>query len=208
MARKFKPAELRRAAAKVRKIRFTRPRSLAQSILEKNRPVHDALVQSLRSSMGVIPFVGAGLSAPFKFPQWGDLLKQLAGPAQKTRVERLVREKDFEGAAELLYERGRAADRLQEGIASSFARQIPSSEFAGKAVALLPYLTAGPVITTNYDRVLERAFDLANRPFTRSIVGAEPDELVPAIQAQRARAVQNPWRLRDTTRPDADSAKL
>jgi hypothetical protein len=208
MAREFKPAELRsaaprqrratdlrvalddapvpagsrKAAANVREIRFTRPRSLAQSILEKNRPVQDALVQSLRSSMGVIPFVGAGLSAPFKFPQWGDLLKQLAGPAQKTRVERLVRESDFEGAAELLYERGRAADRLQEGIASSFDRQIPSSEFAGKAVALLPYLTAGPVITTNYDRVLEHAFDLANRPFTRSIVGAEPDELVPAIQ--------------------------
>jgi len=133
MAREFKPAELKRA---VRRLRV--------AILEKNRPVQDALVQSLRSSMGVIPFVGAGLSAPFKFPQWGDLLKQLAGPAQKTRVERLVRESNFEAAAELLYERGRAADRLQEGIASSFDRQISSSEFAGKAVALLPYLRPVP----------------------------------------------------------------
>src|SRR6185436_9344031 len=45
-----------------------------------------------------------------------------------------------------------------------------------------PYLTAGPVITTNYDRVLERAFAIANRAFTGCIVGAEPDEIVPAIQ--------------------------
>jgi hypothetical protein len=49
------------------------------------------------------------------------------------------------------------------------ARVVPDDDCC---VALLPYLTAGPVITTNYDRVLERAFDLANRPFTRSIVGA------------------------------------
>ena len=30
--------------------------------------------------------------------------------------------------------------------------------------------------------MLERAFELANRPFIKSILGAEPDEIVPAIQ--------------------------
>jgi len=172
----------RMPAFEARPMRIVGSVALAKSILEKNRPVRAALVQSLGSSMGVIPFVGAGLSAAFSFPQWADLLRELASPTQRNGVERHLRNNAFERAAELLYDRGRAADRLQEGIASNFDRQIRDAEFAGKAVALLPFLTAGPVITTNYDRVLERAFELAGRPFTKSILGADPDEMVPAIQ--------------------------
>lgn len=157
--------------------------TLAKLILTRNRPVHAALAKSLGSSMGVIPFVGAGLAAAFNFPQWGDLLRQLASSGQADSIERHLRDNDFERAAELLYDRGRAADRLQQGIASSFDRPLQDSEFVGTAVALLPYLTAGPVITTNYDRVLERAFEIAKRPFTKTILGADPDELVPAIQS-------------------------
>jgi hypothetical protein len=122
------------------------------------------------------------MSAPFNFPQWGDLLRQLAVPAQRNRIERYLRNNAFESAAEILYNRGRASDQLQEGITSSFDRALPDAEFTDKAVALLPYLTAGPVITTNYDRVLERGFELANRPFTKSVLGSDPDEIVPAIQ--------------------------
>jgi len=172
----------RTARVEARPMRVVDSIALAKSIPDKNRPVHAALVQSLRSSMGVIPFVGAGLSAAFSFPQWGDLLRQLAAPGQTNAVKRHLRNNDFERAAELLYDRGRAADRLQEGIASSFDRPLQDADFAGKAITLLPYLTAGPVITTNYDRVLERAFELADRPFTKSILGADPDEIVPAIQ--------------------------
>jgi hypothetical protein len=166
----------------IRPMRVVGSIALAKSILDKNRPAHAALVQSLRSSMGVIPFVGAGMSAAFSFPQWGDLLRRLAGPGQRNKVERHLRNNAFESAAEILYDRGRASDRLQEGITSSFDRPIQDADFIGKAVTLLPYLTAGPVITTNYDRVLERGFELANRPFTKSILGADPDEIVPAIQ--------------------------
>jgi len=176
------PAAGRASGIKVQPMRIVGPTALAKSILEKNRVVQAALVQSLRSSMGVIPFVGAGLSAAFDFPQWGDLLRRLAGPAQKNAVERHLRKNAYEQAAQLLYDRGRAADRLQEEIASSFDRPLRDDEFTGKAGALLPYLTAGPVITTNYDRVLERAFELAGRPFTKSVLGADPDEIVPAIQ--------------------------
>src|SRR5262249_42927661 len=80
------PVGGRTAAFRVRPMRVVRSVALAKSILDKNRPVHAALVQSLRSSMGVIPFVGAGISAAFNFPRWGDLLRQLAGPGQTNRV--------------------------------------------------------------------------------------------------------------------------
>ena len=89
------------AGLDARPVRLMSPTALATVIAEKNRPTRDALMQSLRSSMGVIPFVGAGLSADFNFPQWGDLLRWLARPNQKAQVDTLVRRDDFERAAEL-----------------------------------------------------------------------------------------------------------
>jgi len=94
------PAAGRASGINVQPMRIVGSTALAKSILEKNRPVQAALVQSLRSTMGVIPFVGAGLSAAFDFPQWGDLLRRLAGPAQKKGVERHLRENAYEQAAQ------------------------------------------------------------------------------------------------------------
>jgi len=81
------PLGARSARVQVRRMGVVDSMALAKSILDKNRPVHAALVQSLRSSMGVIPFVGAGMSAAFNFPQWGDLLRQLASPGQTNSVK-------------------------------------------------------------------------------------------------------------------------
>lgn len=50
------------------------------------------LVEQLRSPIGVIPFIGAGLSKGVKlFPEWGEALRELAqrtGTAEVDRVER------------------------------------------------------------------------------------------------------------------------
>jgi hypothetical protein len=158
------------------------PSQLRTLVAEKNAQVLPSLVRSLRSTMGVIPFVGAGMSAPFRFPQWGSLLEQLAKPHQRDQITRLVASGEFERAAQILHEKGRAADRLQEAIQQTFGRSIPKHEIEKSAVAFLPYITAGPVITTNYDRVLESAFDFAGCGFKRILLGSDPDEIVPAIQ--------------------------
>jgi hypothetical protein len=34
-----------------------------------------ALTKQLRSPLGVIPFLGAGISAPLEYRQWGDFFK-------------------------------------------------------------------------------------------------------------------------------------
>src|SRR5690349_2510786 len=58
---------------------------LRELIISKNRDTLGAIVRQLRSPLGVIPFVGAGMSATVKvagdtpsFPQWGPLLEKLA----------------------------------------------------------------------------------------------------------------------------------
>ena len=141
------------------------------------------LIDCFSSGMGVIPFVGAGLSAEFDFPQWAELLTTLASVKSKPAVQRLVTAGRYEKAAQKLYEGGRAADRLQAGIMATFKRTFPANAFEGSAVSLLPQLTCGPVVTTNFDQVLERVFERAKRPFKgRPILGSDPDAFVPAIQ--------------------------
>lgn len=166
----------------LRQTRLYTPNQLRALVAEKNAQVLPSLIRSLRSTMGVIPFVGAGMSAPLRFPQWGSLLEQLAKPDKRDQISRLVQSGKFEQAAEMLYEKGRAADRLQAAIQQTFGRAVSDQEIEKTAVAILPHITAGPVITTNYDRALEGAFHLAGRGFRRIVLGSDPDELVPAIQ--------------------------
>src|SRR4030095_15459629 len=69
------------------------------------------LVEQVRSSVGVTPFVGAGMSVPFKFKAWKDFLLEQA-PDQKTRakVEKHLGKGRYEEAAEVLFRvRGRNA---------------------------------------------------------------------------------------------------
>jgi len=52
-------------------------------------------------------------------------------------------------------------------------------------VALLPLLASGPVVTTNFDRVLERAFAAHGTPFESVISGPRPDLIVDALHGHR-----------------------
>ena len=157
--------------------------TLDKELSQANVETRQRLAGCFSSGMGVIPFVGAGLSVPFGFPQWGELLTRLSSGRSRPTVERLGAAGQYEKAAETLYQKGRAADRLQAGIMSAFKRKIPAHAFKGTAVSLLPHLTFGPVVTTNFDQVLERVFTDAGRPFSQApILGSDPDAFVPAIQ--------------------------
>jgi hypothetical protein len=52
-------------------------------------------------------------------------------------------------------------------------------------VSLLPLLASGPVVTTNFDRVLEHAFEVNGEPFESVISGPRPDLIVDALHGNR-----------------------
>lgn len=145
-----------------------------------NRDVIPKLVAQLQTPLGVIPFVGAGLSKPFGFPSWREFL---LNQARNTNIEekidqRLVAGKFEEAAKDLLdAQRYRA---FHHDIGTTFAEDKIRGDLSKGAVSFLPRLTTGPVITTNFDRVLERTFDQAGEPFERVVLGAKAE---PAIQA-------------------------
>jgi hypothetical protein len=155
---------------------------LQKWIERSSRPAVAALVEQLRSPMGVIPFVGAGLSAPFKVPQWGEFLVQTGeqcSVARASQVKDAVEEGRYEEAAELLYSED--ANWFQQVVQQAFNLPLAQAKFDSGALAALPHLAPGPVITTNFDRVLEAAFRYANRPFVEVILGNQVDSITRAV---------------------------
>lgn len=123
-----------------------------------------ALAGQVSTGTGVVPFVGAGLSAPYNLPQWGEFIRDLAKrEGLVDEVEKHLTDLQYEEAAELLQTRmrGRFEDLLEHHFGDQVLKDV---EFRG-AITWVPHVTVGPVITTNFDRLLEKVFDNAGCPF-------------------------------------------
>lgn len=155
---------------------------VAGVIAADNKVTRYHLIEQLRSPLGVIPFVGAGISVPFRFPAWGQVLREAAaaeGPSVAAQVEKLLSDGEYEEEADALLTRNE--DHFQRRVETEYGRPIEKSELESGTVAILPRLASGPVITTNFDQILEAAFEHAGAPFHERIMGAEPDRIVKAL---------------------------
>ena len=142
----------------------------ADNILEEfeQQERFQRLVETHKNGL-LVPFVGAGLSIPSGYPSWTAFL-------HKVRKETTVSEDDLN---ELLtagqYEEAaqRLADALRAGFNEALENCFAVTHNISGAVGLLPYLFTGPVITTNFDTVLERAYNDAGNAFTLTLSGAD-----------------------------------
>ena len=162
--------------------------SIRLRVESNNEKAKTALIKQLRSPLGVIPFLGAGISAPLKYRQWGEFLggtaREQLGGAQKAAVEEAVAREDYFRAAALLSESIGERD-FQRSISEEFSDdRLQTANLRAGALGYLPLLTAGPVITTNFDRVIEHVFERQGRVLEK-VYGANPDQVVPAIQQNR-----------------------
>lgn len=126
------------------------------------------LVETHKNGL-LVPFVGAGLSIPSGYPSWTAFL-------HKVRKETTVSEKDLNELLTAGYYED-AAQHLADALGAGFNEALENC-FAIKrtivgAVSLLPYLFTGPVATTNFDTVLERAYQDAGNAFTLTLSGVE-----------------------------------
>jgi hypothetical protein len=138
-----------------------------------------------RTGLGLVPFLGAGISTPFNFKDWPTLLRDAAPPRLAPRIKRQLDEKNYEGAAETLLKE-LEEDGFQNMVAAAAGdSNLESFNFRSGTLSLLPLLTSGPVITTNFDRLLERAFEANGAPFETVISGPRPDLIVDALHGNR-----------------------
>ncbi len=131
------------------------------------------LVTQVQTNHGVVPFVGAGLSIPL-FPGWTKFLQGLgesAGSATLAAVNQQLGSGHYEEAAELVQTK-LGSRRFQEHLEDTFGdHRLPEQPISG-AVTSIPRISSGVVITTNFDRLLERTFDEAGTP-TRHFWGRD-----------------------------------
>ena len=152
-----------------------------------------SLARTLRSPTGVIPFIGAGASAPFNYPLWGDFLVSNAlGDEEKAEVSRLVQENRFEDAADIVSQ-GERKVTFDEHVAKAFGRPPTVADLKRQVVWRLPLIAAGPIITTNFDPVIESVYEAQGRAFTADQVlfsVLQPDATVAALQENRLALVK------------------
>jgi tetratricopeptide (TPR) repeat protein len=125
------------------------------------RTQNEAGLWKLRKQLeteGVIPFVGAGMSADFGNRQWSAFLAEQAKAAEVSdKVQILLKDGLFEEAAQAVIE-GLGKHAFEQAMDDEFGdHKLDGFEISG-AVAMLPKLSKKHVITTNFDHVLEWVF--------------------------------------------------
>lgn len=136
--------------------------------------VFKRFVESIKRKR-VSPFVGAGVSASCGFPLWGDALKKItrklegvSRSEQRACLPALEYIDDVKGcietwryleAAQLLYENHRT--HLERFVLDTFDGANISN--VGEVASLIPKLSDGCVITTNFDEMVEKAFIKENK---------------------------------------------
>ena len=143
------------------------------------------LIEQLSTPIGVIPFIGAGMSIPFGFQGWTEFLLSLASsPTLKSQLKRYIRAGRYEEAAgelcEALGNRG-----FHDAIENEYGDHKLQDKSLVGAASHLPELVTGPIITTNFDHVLERVFSRASRPFEHVVSGAKADMVAKALHQNR-----------------------
>lgn len=136
--------------------------------------VFSGLVEAVKRKR-VAPFVGAGLSKPCNFPLWGQAIQQLVDKLEGVsrseerarqpallyldEVQQLIDEHDYLKAAQLIYDKNRT--QLETFIRNKFDL-TPDAIITGP-VQLLPDITDGCIVTTNFDGLIESVFSQRNK---------------------------------------------
>ncbi|MBN2024092.1 MAG: SIR2 family protein, partial [Pirellulales bacterium] len=135
------------------------------------------LVEQIKAPTGIIPFVGAGMSVPFGFPAWRPfLISQAPDSTTRQQIVELLDQGLYEETAEALLDALRA-NSLQDAIDHTFGAHRLPDPLPPAPIRQLPRLCSGPVLTTNFDPVLDEVFKSAGRPFDDRILGMKVDLL-------------------------------
>lgn len=107
----------------------------------------------------IAPFIGAGMSA-FKFPTWGAALAAMEAKSSghdKMKFDAAMAAYDYLEAAQILWDADQVIveNEVRTVFAKSHVPVLPSSV----PIRLLPRISKGCVITTNFDSVIETALD-------------------------------------------------
>jgi len=115
-----------------------------------------ALLEECKQQL--VPFIGAGLSVDFGYPMWGQFLQETANDfGLGAQVVDLLARNKYEEVAEVLTANG--PRRFNDALRLRFNDRGLPQRLGKCTVHHVPRIARGPVLTTNFDRVVERAFE-------------------------------------------------
>jgi len=118
-----------------------------------NNEMHFRTLCRLARRRRLVPFIGAGVSASCGFPTWRDFLKRLTGGAVPVpSAGRLLKDGKMENATEEIIN-AIGENGFREAFRGTFLRSFDRG--GAEFVADLLLFTTGPMITTNFDKVIE-----------------------------------------------------
>ena len=147
---------------------YTGSDPVVEGMYEENCAFLDEVLELARRQR-LVPFVGAGFTQ-FHYKGWGSLLRGMAGryPDCQEKLEGLLEKGEYEDAASLLQEemgaRGRGRrDVFLRAIDGEFGERTVEHAFAKMSAERrgIPRVFRGPILTTNYDLLIERAYSEA-----------------------------------------------
>lgn len=145
------------------------------------RPVVRELALAIRRNR-IAPFVGSGGSACLNFPTWrkalSDLVVRIATGADATiaaeckKAEDAIAAGDLIGAGSLLYAANKTV--VDNFVSTTFAvpPDLVLDDVTG-ITRLLPEVTDGCLITTNFDRLIEMVFEESKKPIEGFMHGSQ-----------------------------------
>jgi predicted ATPase len=149
-----------------------------------NREYLAHLVDQISTTFGVLPFIGAGMSASFKFPAWDAFLLRAAREVNhEARTRDLLHTYQYEEAASEVFDR-LGARRAQDLMEQTFGDHLLEGKPVAGALCQLRRLPEGPIVTTNFDRVLEKVFEREKPPLL-PFTYLEADRGIEALQQNK-----------------------
>ncbi|SPZ45280.1 Uncharacterised protein [Plesiomonas shigelloides] len=114
----------------------------------------------------IVPFIGAGVSSPAGYPSWGKALERLAkqmGGDVPAQIKDDLDNYRYLAVAEILYLHNEHLFKnfVQTEFRLKAAQEVDRPAFP-PVVDLLPLLTKSCVVTTNFDRLIEKKFELVS----------------------------------------------
>lgn len=120
----------------------------------------------------IAPFVGAGLSKACDYPMWGEALIKIAAKLEGIGVEDIapmMATYDYMKAAQVLHTG--SAEQVNHFIKTEFRQR--TAAIKGPAL-LIPELSKGCIVTTNFDTVIEDIFRQRAQPLDGYMYGMQP----------------------------------
>jgi SIR2-like domain len=147
----------------------------------ENANAIDALQRRLTNNANVIPFIGAGLSCPFGYPDWAEFLREGAERVdKKNEVEDHIRIGDYEAAMSVIH-RELTGINYFDFLRDTFGGRKAGAATWNAAARFLPAMPKTPIVTTNIDGAVEQVFK-EHGSSLEVVVGPRRDRIRVAIE--------------------------